>query len=106
MKAIVWTKYGSPDGLQLREVPEQAPREDEVLVKIHAATASAADTEFRRLKLPLLFALFLRIYLGLIKPIRKTILGSEFAGEVQSTGSAVTRYRPGDPVFGYTGLGM
>jgi len=106
MKAIVWTKYGSPDGLQLREVATPAPKEDEVLINVHAATASQADTELRRLKLPLLFAIPLRLYLGFTKPTRITILGTEFAGEVVATGNEVTRYRPGDQVFGYTGLSM
>ena len=106
MKAIVWTKYGSPDGLQLREVSTPTPRDNEVLIKVHAATASQADTELRRLKLPLLFAIPLRIYLGLIRPTRIKILGTEFAGEVVSTGQEVTRYQQGDQVFGYTGLGM
>ncbi|MEO8358125.1 MAG: NAD(P)-dependent alcohol dehydrogenase [Chloroflexota bacterium] len=106
MKAIIWTKYGSPDGLQLREVETPTPKDNEVLIKIHAATASQADTEFRRLKLPLLFAIPLRLYLGLIKPTRITILGTEFAGEIVSVGNEVTRYQQGDQVFGYTGLGM
>jgi NADPH:quinone reductase-like Zn-dependent oxidoreductase len=106
MKAIVWTKYGSPDSLQLREVAKPAPKDNEVLIKVHAATASTADTEFRRLKLPLLFAIFLRLYLGFIKPTRITILGTEFAGEIVAAGREVTQYQPGDQVFGYTGLGM
>jgi NADPH:quinone reductase-like Zn-dependent oxidoreductase len=106
MKAILWTKYGSPDGLQLREVPKPAPQDNEILIKIHAATASTADTEFRRLKLPFLFAIPLRLYLGFTKPTRITTLGTEFAGEVESIGKDVTRYKPGDQVFGYTGLGM
>jgi 2-desacetyl-2-hydroxyethyl bacteriochlorophyllide A dehydrogenase len=106
MKAIVWTKYGSPDGLQLREVATPMPRDNEVLINIHAATASTADTELRRLKLPLLFAIPLRLYLGVIKPARITILGTEFAGEIVSVGKEVTRFQPGDQVFGYTGLGM
>ncbi len=106
MKAIVWTKYGSPDGLQLREVATPTPKDNEVLIKVHAATASQADTELRRLKLPFLFAIPLRLYLGLIKPTRITILGTEFAGEVISAGKEVTRYQQGDQVFGYTGLGM
>lgn len=106
MKAIVWTKYGSPDGLQLREVAKPVPKEDEVLIKVHAATVSAADTEFRRLKLPLFYAVFLRLYLGVLKPSRATIPGTEFAGEIESAGKDVTRYQPGDQVFGYTGLGM
>jgi NADPH:quinone reductase-like Zn-dependent oxidoreductase len=106
MKAIVWTKYGSADGLQLREVAKPAPRDNEVLIKVHAATASTPDSELRRLKLPLLFAIPLRLYIGFIKPTRITILGTEFAGEIESTGKDVTLYKPGDQVFGYTGLAM
>ena len=106
MKAIVWTKYGSPDGLQLREVVKPTPKKNEVLIKVHAAAASTPDTELRRLKLPLLFAIPLRLYIGLLKPTRITILGSEFAGEIESAGEDVTRYKPGDQVFGYTGLAM
>ncbi len=106
MKAIVWTKYGSPDGLQLREVAKPTPKDNEVLIKVHAATASTADTELRRLKLPLLFAIPLRLYLGFIKPTRITILGTEFAGEIESAGKDVTLYKPGAQLFGYTGLGM
>jgi NADPH:quinone reductase-like Zn-dependent oxidoreductase len=82
------------------------PKENEVLIKIHAATASRADTEFRTLKLPFLFALPIRLYLGVIKPTRKQILGTEFAGEVVATGKDVTKYQSGDLVYGYTGLGM
>jgi NADPH:quinone reductase-like Zn-dependent oxidoreductase len=106
MKAMVWTKYGPPDGLQLKEVERPVPKDNEVLIKVHAATVTAADTEFRRLKLPLLFSIPLRLYLGFRKPTRITILGTEFAGEIVSTGKDVTRYKPGDQVFGYTGLGM
>ena len=106
MKAIVWTKYGPPDALQLKDVETPAPKEDEVLIKVHAATVSTADTEFRRLKLPLFFALFLRLYLGLLKPTRIRIPGTEFAGEIVSVGKEVTAYQPGDQVYGYTGLNM
>ena len=106
MKAVIWTKYGSPDGLQLREVTTPVPKENDVLIKVHAATASTPDSEFRRLKFSPLFWLPLRIYIGLWKPTRITILGTEFAGEVVSAGKEVTRYQPGDQVFGYTGLGM
>jgi len=106
MKAVIWTKYGSPDGLQLREVEKPTPKDNQVLIKIHAATASTPDTELRRLKLPILFAIPLRLYLGLIRPTRIRILGTEFAGEIESVGKDVTIYKPGDQVFGYTGLGM
>ena len=106
MKAVVWTKYGSADGLQLQEVAKPTPKDNEVLIKVYAVTASTPDTELRRLKLPLLFAIPLRLYIGFIKPTRITILGTEFAGEIESTGKDVTRYKPGDQVFGYTGLAM
>lgn len=106
MKAILWTKYGSPDGLQLREVEKPTPKDNEVLIKVHAATVATPDTEFRRLKLPPLFAIPLRLYIGLIKPTRITILGTEFAGEIIIAGRAVTGYKPGDQVYGYTGLTM
>src|SRR5678816_3808023 len=102
MKAIVWTKYGSPDGLQLREVAKPTPKDHEVLIKIHAATASQADTKLRRLELPLLFAIPLRLYIGFIKPTRITILGTEFAGEIESAGKNITLFKTGDEVFGYT----
>jgi NADPH:quinone reductase-like Zn-dependent oxidoreductase len=106
MKAVIWTKYGSPGGLQLREVATPAPRENEVLIKIHAATVSRADTELRRLKLPFLIAIPIRLYLGVLRPTKKQILGTEFAGEVAATGKDVTQYQTGDQVYGYTGLGM
>src|SRR4030067_620207 len=106
MKAIVWTKYGPADGLQLREVAKPTPKDNEVLIKVHAATVTAADTEFRRLKLPLLFSIPLRLYLGFRKPTRITIPGTVFAGEIISAGKDVTQYKPGDQVFGYAGLGM
>jgi NADPH:quinone reductase-like Zn-dependent oxidoreductase len=106
MKAIIWTKYGSPDGLKLREVEKPTPKDNEVLIKIYAATAATPDTEFRRLKLPLLFVIPLRLYIGLVKPTRITVLGTEFAGEVEAAGKDVSGYKPGDQVFGYTGLKM
>jgi NADPH:quinone reductase-like Zn-dependent oxidoreductase len=106
MKAIVWTNYGPPEVLKLQEVEKPTPKDNEVLIKVHAATASTPDSELRRLKLPLFFAFFLRLYLGLLKPTRRTILGTEFAGEIVFAGKDVKRYKPGDQVFGYTGLEM
>ncbi len=106
MKAIIWTKYGSPDGLQLREIEKPTPKVNEVLIKIHAATAATPDTEFRRLNLPSLYSIPLRLYVGLTKPARITILGTEFAGKIESVGKDVTNYKPGDQIYGYTGLKM
>ena len=67
MKAIVWTKYGSPDGLQLQEVEKPAPKDNEVLIKIAATTVTAGDCEMRRLKIPVLLRLPMRLYNGFQK---------------------------------------
>jgi NADPH:quinone reductase-like Zn-dependent oxidoreductase len=106
MKAILWTSYGPPDVLQLRDVEKPMPKENEVLVKIHAATVTAGDCELRRLKFPLWLALPMRVYIGIRKPHRVRILGQDLAGEVEAVGSAVTRFKPGDQVFGTTGFGF
>src|SRR6266540_6375000 len=99
MKAVVWTKYGSPDVLQLQEVEKPTPKENEVLIKVHAATVTIADCELRRLKGPTLLMLAFRIYVGLLKPKRITILGQELAGEIEAVGMNVTKFKKGDPVF-------
>ncbi|MFT5195530.1 MAG: 2-desacetyl-2-hydroxyethyl bacteriochlorophyllide A dehydrogenase [Candidatus Promineifilaceae bacterium] len=106
MKAIVWTKYGSPDGLQLRDVAKPSPKGDEVLVKIHATTVTAGDSELRRLKLPLMLSFPMRLYVGLRRPTRITILGQELAGEVEEVGEDVKFFKKGDSVFGTTGFGF
>jgi NADPH:quinone reductase-like Zn-dependent oxidoreductase len=106
MRAIVWTKYGSPDGLQLQEVEKPTPKDDEVLVKVFATTVTAGDCEMRSLKIPFLFRLPLRLYGGLIKPRRIPILGQELSGEIESVGKNVTLFNKGDQVFATTGLGF
>ncbi|HSG44778.1 MAG TPA: NAD(P)-dependent alcohol dehydrogenase [Anaerolineales bacterium] len=106
MKAIIWTKYGSPDVLQVQEVEKPTPKHNEVLIKVHAANASRTDTEFRDLTLPFPFALPIRLYIGVIRPTRVRILGTEFAGEVEAIGKDVTEYNLGDQVYGYTGFKM
>lgn len=106
MKAIIWTKYDPPEVLQLREVEKPAPRENEVLKKVHATTVTAGDCEVRSLKLPLSFRPIMRIYNGFRKPTRMTILGQEFAGEIESIGNRVKKFKEGDQVFGLTGFGM
>ena len=103
MKAIVLTKFGAPDVLQLQEVAKPTPKDKEVLIRIYATTVTAADCELRSLKLPIWLRLPLRIYLGLIRP-RNMILGQELAGEVEAVGNEVTRFRKGDQVFGWTGF--
>jgi 2-desacetyl-2-hydroxyethyl bacteriochlorophyllide A dehydrogenase len=106
MKAIVWTRYGSPDGLQLREVDKPVPKENEVLIKIHATTVTAGDCEMRRLELPLMLSLPVRLYAGFSRPKRIPILGQELAGEVGQVGKDVNLFKEGDQVFGTTGLGF
>ena len=102
MKAIVCTKYGSPDGLQLKEVEKPTPNDNEVLIKIHAATVTAGDVFIRKLTFPrsLVFSLLARI-MG-IKNLRKKILGHELAGEIETVGKDVKLFRKNDQVFGTT----
>lgn len=99
MKAIVWTKYGAADGLQLKEVEKPTPRDNEVLIKVYAATVTIADCDLRSMKLPLILWLPFRLYVGLWKPKRITILGQELAGEVEAVGLEVTKFKKGDQVF-------
>jgi NADPH:quinone reductase-like Zn-dependent oxidoreductase len=106
MKAIVWTKYGSPDVLQLKEITKPTPKANEVLIKIYATTVTAGDCEARNLKMPILIRLPMRMYVGLRKPKRIKILGQELAGEIEAIGKDVKRFRAGDKVFGTTGLGF
>jgi NADPH:quinone reductase-like Zn-dependent oxidoreductase len=101
MKAIVFTQYGSPDVLQLVEIEKPTPKENEVLVKVHASSANAVDWRFMRAN-----PFFTRFELGLLKP-SQTRLGADVAGRVEAVGSAVTGFIPGDEVFGdVSGYGL
>ena len=106
MKAILWTAYGPPEVLQLEEVEKPAPKANEVLIRIVATTVTAGDCEARNLKFPILVRLPMRMYVGLRKPRRITILGQELAGEIEAIGKDVKRFKAGDQVFGTTGLGF
>ena len=106
MKASVWTAYGPPEVLQLQEVTKPAPKDNEILIKIHATTVTAGDCEMRTLKLPLFLGLPMRFYTGLGKPRRMTILGQELAGEVAAVGHGVRHFAVGDRVFAATGFGL
>jgi NADPH:quinone reductase-like Zn-dependent oxidoreductase len=98
MKAIVHTKYGPPDVLQLKNVAKPTPMDDEVLIKIHATTVNRTDCGFRKPEYPLI----IRLVNGLFKP-KRAILGSEFSGEIETVGKGVKLFKDGDQVFGLTG---
>lgn len=99
MKAIVCTKYGPPEVLQLREVEKPAPKDNEVLIKVNATAVTSSDCYVRGLNLPLLYRIAARIALGFRKP-RQPILGMVFAGMVESVGRNVRLFKSGDRVFG------
>jgi NADPH:quinone reductase-like Zn-dependent oxidoreductase len=104
MKAVVWTAYGSPDVLQLQEVEKPVPKDNEILIRIDATTVPLGDCEMRSLNGAHWYTFPVRAYVGLLKPQRITILGMELAGEIESVGKGVTRFKAGDQVFAHTGF--
>jgi NADPH:quinone reductase-like Zn-dependent oxidoreductase len=96
MKAVVYDRYGPPEVLRLEDVERPVPKEDEVLIKIHATTVTRTDIGLRAGK-----PLIVRLFFGLLRP-KQRILGTEVAGEVETVGAAVTRFAVGDHIFGST----
>ena len=96
MKAIVFTRYGSPDDLELKEVPMPAPKDGELLIRVHASSVNSWDWEYLNGK-----PFMNRLMFGLLKPRRgKQRLGADIAGTVEAVGRQVTRFQRGDEVFG------
>ncbi len=100
MKAVIYTRYGPPEVLQLAEVDKPAPKDGEVLVKVHAASANPADWHLIRGA-----PFFIRLTLGVLRPKKMMIPGLDIAGQVEAVGGNVTRFQPGDAVFGEIGNG-
>lgn len=102
MKAIVYERYGSPDVLEIRELPKPTPHDDEVLIRVRATTVTSADWRARTLSMPKGWGPLGRLVFGVGRP-RQPILGTELSGEVESVGRAVRKFKAGDPVIVFTG---
>ena len=103
MRAAVYTAYGPPDVVQVRDVPKPAPKDDEVLVRIRATTVSAADCEMRRFDFAPWIWLPIRLAFGIRGP-RRHVLGQDLAGDVEAAGRNVTAFTEGDRVIATTGI--
>ena len=105
MKVAICTQYGSPDVLQLKDIEKPKPKNNEVLVKVHAATVTSGDCRVRSLNVPQGFKFIMRLVFGFSKP-KQPILGTELAGIVEAVGQDVTRFKAGDAVFAFSDAAM
>jgi NADPH:quinone reductase-like Zn-dependent oxidoreductase len=105
MKAAVYHRYGPPDVVTITDVPTPTPKDNEVLIRVHATTVSTADWRLRSLTMPAGFGPLGRLAIGITGP-RNPILGTELSGTITATGAKVTRFQPGDPVIAFPGARM
>jgi NADPH:quinone reductase-like Zn-dependent oxidoreductase len=105
MKAYICPKYGPPEVLQLKEVEKPVPKDDEVLIKIHATAVTASDIFIRSSQVPLRVLVPMRLMLGVTRP-RKSIIGLVLAGEIEVIGKDIKRFKTGDQVYGLTGFDL
>lgn len=103
MKAVICTRYGLPEVLQITTLPRPIPGENEILVRVMATCVNSGDARIRSLNVKGLMSVIMRLALGISKP-RKPVLGTVFSGIVHATGSRVTKFKVGDKVFGMTGF--
>jgi NADPH:quinone reductase-like Zn-dependent oxidoreductase len=105
MKAILYSRFGPPEVLEVKEIPKPTPQDHEILIKVHATSVTAGDWRCRSRIVPKGFGLLAGTFLGFTKP-RQPILGSELSGEIESVGKAVRKFKVGDPVFAFTDTSM
>jgi NADPH:quinone reductase-like Zn-dependent oxidoreductase len=105
VKAIVCPKYGPPEVLRLEDVAKPVPANDEVCIKVHATAVTASDIFIRGSQIPIRFLIPMRLMIGLTRP-RKSIIGLVLAGEIESVGADIRRFKTGDQVYGLTGFGL
>ena len=105
MKAVVYERYGPPEVLQLQEVDEPTPKDNEVLIKTHATTVTSGDWRVRSLNVPAGFGLMTRLVFGVSRP-KQPILGTELAGVIESVGNDVKKFKVGDQVFAFSDTAM
>lgn len=105
MKAVVYERYGPPEVLKLKEVEKPTPKDNEVLIKIHATTVTSGDWRVRSLNVPVGFGLIMRLVFGVSRP-KQPILGTELAGVIESVGKGVTKFKIGDQVFAFSDTAM
>lgn len=105
MKAIICRKYGPPENLEIVEYKNPTPKDDEVLIKIYAASVTDSDIFIRSSNVSLRMLIPFRLMIGILKP-RNEILGEVFSGVIEKTGTRIKRFKAGDQVYGLTGMSL